>query len=73
MPGITLEEAQAHLADAQNDLTKARKGNYSISTGSSSRSVTRDLGTLLDEVKYWNKEVKHLTRGGIPVTGVTPV
>ena len=73
MAGITLADAEAHLADAQSALTKARHGNYSIASGSSSRSVTRNVKELSDEVKYWDEKVQKLSRGGISIKGGTPV
>lgn len=73
MAGITLAQAQAKLDAAMDALEKAMVAqNYSISSGSSARSLTRaPIDSLQRQVDVWNSEVKRLSRGGMAVRGVT--
>lgn len=73
MAGITLADAESKLALAMAAYEKALEAeSYSISAGSSSRSVTRDLSKLEKAVEFWDKRVKALSVGGIRVRGATP-
>jgi hypothetical protein len=75
MAGITLEQAEANLATWMAALDKlAVSQNYSISTSTGSRTLTRaNLADAQKQVEYWDKQVKRLTRGGIRVRGATIV
>lgn len=70
MAGITLEQAEAKLiAWMAADDAVASGQSYSIS----GRSLTRaDASEIRDNIIFWDKQVKRLTRGGIRVTGGTP-
>ena len=70
MAGITLEQAEAKLtAWMSADDAVASGQSYSIS----GRSLTRaDASEIRDNIIFWDKQVKRLTRGGIRVTGGTP-
>ena len=70
MAGITLEQAEAKLtAWMSADDAVASGQSYSIS----GRSLTRaDAKEIRDNIIFWDKQVKRLTRGGIRVTGGTP-
>lgn len=60
MAGITLAEAEAHLAEAQAALTKSRKATSLSIDG---QALTRDrVQALRDDVDYWDKKVKELSR-----------
>lgn len=76
MPQITLAEAEARLAALQteyDDLVTKKSETYSISTGESSRSLSRrSLAEVREEMDYWDKKVSQLSRGGIRVSGITP-
>lgn len=63
MAGITLAEAEAQLAlwiAASSALATSQ--SYTITSGDSSRSVTRaDLSKVQEQIKYWDAWVKRLT------------
>lgn len=65
MAGYTLAEAAAHLAAAQSAYTAALANkSYEIDTGNGSRALERQpISELLDQVKFWQAEVKRLTPG----------
>lgn len=71
MAGITLAQAEAKLtAWLDADTAVATGQSYSIS----GRSLTRaNAKEIRDNITYWDKQVKRLTRGGIRVRGGTPV
>lgn len=71
MAGITLADAEAALALwLAADTAVASNQSYSIGD----RTLTRaDAGETTEKVKFWNSQVQKLSRGGIGVTGVTPV
>lgn len=73
MAGITLAQAEAKLTTWMAAMDKIAVGqNYSISTGASSRTLTRaNLAEVQQQVEYWDSKVKTLTRGGISVRGAT--
>lgn len=58
MSGITLQEAQRHLAiwlEAEREIAISQ--NYRIGT----RTLTRaDLGQVREQVKFWEKKVQQL-------------
>lgn len=59
MAGITLAQAETHLAEALAALSKAR-GNISYSIAG--RSLQRpQLQALQSDVDYWNNKVNELT------------
>lgn len=73
MAGITLEQAQAQL-DAWLTANEKVASGQSYTIGD--RSLTRaDAKTILDQIKFWQGQVKALDRGeagGIRFRGVTP-
>ena len=71
MAGITLAQAEAKLALWLAAEEKVATGqSYSIA----GRSLTRaNLGEIRETIDYWDSKVQRLTRGGIRVTGMTPV
>jgi len=71
MAGFTLAQAQDKL-DGWMAAEDGVMTSQSYSMGS--RQLTRaDLSQIRDSIKYWNKEVISLTRGGgIRITGATP-
>ena len=76
MAGITLAQAQSNLDALQTAYNALIGGvaSYSISTTGGSRSLSRrDLSELREEIKYWDTQVKKLTRGGITIRGATPI
>jgi hypothetical protein len=70
MPGITIAQAEAKLAEwMEADTAVATGQSYSIG----SRSLTRaHSAEIRANIKYWNDMVQRLSRGGIRVRGVTP-
>lgn len=74
-PAITLEQAQQNLADAMEALAASRKQQgYSVTSTTGGRTTNRALHqSLLEEVKFWERRVAQLQRGGIRVRGGTPV
>lgn len=70
MTGITLAQAEAKLATWIAAEDKIAEGQaYTIGN----RSLTRaNLAEIRDQIDYWERRVKRLTRGGILVRGVTP-
>lgn len=71
MAGITLAQAETALAEALAAQTAVLSSqSYSIA----GRSLTRaDLGSIRENIEFWNSQVKRLDRGGIRVRGATPV
>ena len=62
--GITLAIANANLTAALAALQDARsQQEYQLLSTTGGRKVTRGaLATLLEEVKYWDEQVKALSR-----------
>jgi len=73
--GITTAEAETKLTNALAALDKAMEAqSYNISSGGGGRSISRaDVSSLQDAVDYWDNKVRQLSRGGIKITGATPV
>lgn len=73
MAGITLEQAEAQLSAWLSASAAVAQGqSYTISTESGSRSLSRaNAREIMSQIKYWDTQVKRLTRGGINVRGVT--
>ena len=73
MAGITLAQAEDKLTTWMAALDKIAAGqSYSISSGGSSRTLTRaNLDEVQRQIDYWDAKVKSLTRGGISVRGAT--
>jgi len=70
MAGITLEQAEAKLAVwMAADEAVANGQSYSIGGRSLSRA---NAGEITDKIKFWNNQVKSLTRGGISIKRVIP-
>ena len=70
MAGITLTEAEEQLREwlaASKAVTKAQ--SYTVAGKSQTKA---DAKVIRDNIAYWNKEVKRLSRGGIGIRGVTP-
>lgn len=65
MAGITLAQATTALSESMTARTKILNGQaYSVG----GRSLTRaDLRAVNEDIKFWNAEVKRLTRGGMRV------
>lgn len=70
MAGITLAQAETQLASwLSADTAVATGQSYSIG----GRSLTRaNAKEIRDNIVFWDKQVKRLTRGGIRVRGGTP-
>lgn len=70
MAGITRAEAEEQLRDwlaASKAVSKAQ--SYSVA----GKTMTKaDAEVIRENITYWNKEVKRLSRGGIRVRGATP-
>ncbi len=75
MAGMTLEQAQAQLLAWLSASQAVSQGQaYSIATDSGSRSLTRaHAQEILAQIKFWELQVKRLSRGGIRVIGATPL
>jgi len=70
MAGITNAQATAQLAIwIAADTAVATGQSYSIGGRSLTRSNAKEIR---DNITFWDKHVKRLTRGGIRVTGGTP-
>lgn len=75
MAGITLAQAEAKLQmwlDAMDAVATGGQ-SYTINTGGGSRQMTRaNLAEIQNQVEYWDRTVKRLSRGGLRVRGVVP-
>ena len=71
MAGITLSQAESQLSSwLAADSAVANGQSYSIA----GRSVTRaDASEIRENIQFWDRQVKRLSRGGIRVRGGTPV
>ena len=70
MAGITLAQAEAQLATWLAASTAVASGQaYSIAGRSLSRANAGDIERM---IKFWDAQVKELTRGGRAIRGVTP-
>lgn len=75
--GITLDEAKNALVEAmtaRSAFVGGMKGvkSYRYSAGGTEQIVTReDLASLNNDIIFWDNKVRQLSRGGIPVRGVT--
>ena len=70
MAGITLAQAEAKLAEWLAADTAVASGQaYSISGRSLNRANAREIR---ENIVFWDKQVKRLTRGGIRIIGGTP-
>lgn len=71
MAGITQAQAQAHLDEwLAADLAVSKGQAYSIGGRSLSRA---DAATIRENIEFWDRQIKRLSRGGIKVFGGTPV
>jgi hypothetical protein len=71
----TLKEIDGFIANLKSAYTSAISGkNYTINTGGTSRSVTRnDIVSLLNQIEYWQLEKSKLDGdSGIPTKFITP-
>lgn len=73
MTGIRLEQAETQLTAWLNASSAVAQGqSYTISTESGSRSLSRaNANEILSQIKFWDTQVKRLSRGGIRVRGVS--
>ena len=71
MPGITLAQAEAKLAIwlAADDAVSKRQ-SYTVD---GQAYTAADAGEITRKIIFWDKQVKRLSRGGIRVTGGTPL
>ncbi len=71
MAGITLAQAETNLANWLAASTAvANSQSYSIA----GRTLTRtNAAEIREQLDYWDRKVKQLSRGGIGVRGVTPI
>ncbi len=70
MAGITLAEAETHLLtwlDADKAVAKGQ--SFSISGKTYTRA---DASVIRENIEFWDRYVKRLSRGGIKVFGGTP-
>ncbi len=71
MAGITLAQAEAQLTSWITAST-AVAGNQSYSIGD--RTLTRaNAREIRENIEFWDRKVKRLSRGGILSRGVIPV
>ena len=71
MAGITLTEAETHLTtwlDADKAVAKGQ--SFSISGKTYTRA---DAQVIRENIEFWDRYVKRLSRGGIKIFGGTPV
>lgn len=70
MAGITLSDAESHLASWLLADTAVSAGQaYSIA----GRALTRaNAAEIRNNITYWDNMVKRLTRGGVRIRGATP-
>lgn len=70
MAGVTLAQAESHLSDwLSADSAVSNNQSYSIA----GRTLTRaDAETIRQNIEYWDRKVKELSRKGIRVRGITP-
>lgn len=76
MAGITLAHAESQLTNwlAALEAISTKGQSYMITTGNGSRQLNRaNLREVQDQVEYWDRTVKRLSRGGLRVRGGTPV
>ena len=73
MNGITVTEAQAQLDCWLAASRAVSQGQaYTIATESSSRTLTRaDAKTIQEQIVFWDRQVKRLSRGGLHVGFMT--
>jgi hypothetical protein len=71
MAGITSAEAQAQLTAWLAASTAVASGQaYSINGRSLTRANAKEIREM---IKFWDGQVKSLSRGGIFIRGATPV
>lgn len=63
MAGITLADAEAHLATwLAAETAIATSQSYTITSGESTRTLTRaDLSKVREQIEYWQKWVDRLS------------
>jgi hypothetical protein len=73
MSGLTLMEAQAQLATWLVASTAvSHSQSYTLATESGSRSLTRaDAAEIRQHIRFWDKQVRRLSRGGLRTQGVS--
>lgn len=73
MTGITLPDAEKQLTAWLNANIAVTQGqSYTIATESGSRSLTHaNAEEIMAQIKFWDLQVKRLSRGGIRVRGAS--
>ena len=70
MAGITLSDAESQLAVWIAASTAVASGqSYSIAGRSLNRANAREIR---ENIEFWDRQCKRLSRGGIRVRGATP-
>lgn len=70
MAGITLSQAESQLTTWLAADTAVASGQaYSIAGRSLSRANAKEIR---ENIEFWDRQVKRLSRGGIRVRGATP-
>ena len=69
--GLTLSDAETHLAAwLQASLDVAQRGqSYTIKDRALTRADTKEIQ---NQIEFWDRAAKRLSRGGIRVGGITP-
>jgi len=71
MAGITLAQAETHLSTwLTADEAVAKGQSFSISGKTYTRA---DAQVIRENIEFWDRYVKRLSRGGIKIFGGTPV
>lgn len=75
MAGITLTQAQAQLdLWITADAAVSKGQSYKLSSGGTERQLTQvDADLITGKIKFWEKRVLKLTRGGLAVKFGTPI
>lgn len=70
MAGITLSQAETHLSTwLTADEAVAKGQSFSISGKTYTRA---DAQVIRENIEFWDRYVKRLSRGGIKIFGGTP-
>ena len=70
MAGITLSQAETHLSTwLTADEAVAKGQSFSISGKTYTRA---DASVIRENIEFWDRYVKRLSRGGIKIFGGTP-
>lgn len=70
MAGITLSQAESQLATwLAADIAVASGQSYAIAGRSLNRANAREIR---ENIEYWDRQCKRLSRGGLNMRGATP-